>query len=59
MKLHLERETTYVPVQCPVTKRWSNSKLEFTGNWTVYRDSSYPVFTGTKREAEKFIEENS
>lgn len=58
MKLHIERETKFVPVQCPVTKLWSNSKLEFTKNWVVYENSSYHRFTGTLQEAEKFVEEN-
>ena len=64
MKLHMERETTYVSDQCPVTKKWSKNKLEFTKNFVVYNtvgSPAYqtPVFTGTKAQCAEFIKKNS
>ena len=64
MKLTLEREIKWVESQCPVTKRWSRNKLDWTGKWTVYNtvgSPSYqtPVFTGTKIQAQNFISDNT
>ncbi len=60
MKLHCEREIVYVEAQCPVTKRYSRNKAEFTDKWIVYKtvgDPAYqtPIFKGTQRQAKKFI----
>lgn len=62
MKLHIERETKYVPVE--INGKWSNSKLELTDKYTVFNtvgSPAYqtPVFTGTKIEAQQFFAANS
>jgi len=57
---HLEQDSGYLPEQCPVTRKWSNTRRVLLPSWTVYEyvgSPSYqtPVFCGTPKECETFI----
>ena len=59
-KFNIERDTEYLPEQCPVTKKWSATRLALKMTWTVYEtvgSPAYqtPVFTGTREQADAFI----